>query len=83
MCVARGARSVVHKGLRGHVSGASPLSLCVSHLETVLKQKGELHVTRELAVVGASTARSGQLKMRHQSGGEGAVEGTEWKWKRR
>ena len=83
MCVARGACSVVCKGLQGLVSGASPLFLCVSQLETVFKQKGELHVTRDLAVVGASTAQSSQLKMRYQSGGEGAVEGAEWKWKRR
>lgn len=70
MCVARGACSVVRKGLRGHVSRAAPLSLCVSHLETVFKQKGELHVTCDLAVVGASTARSGQLKMSHPSRAE-------------
>lgn len=73
----RGAHSVVHKGLREHVSGASPLSLCVSHLEMVFKQKGGIRVTRDLAVVGASTTRSSQVKMSHQSEGRGAVEGRE------
>lgn len=63
---------MVRKGLRERVRGFSSFPLCQPFGDGV-GAEGGIHVTRDLAVAGASTARSGQVKMSHwvKAGGSG------------